>query len=354
MIVGVAIGGGVLIIVAIVMYRTCHGGRQESVRKPIEHPVHENVTILNPAYASFDQSKLQASFLYEETNLDQDQNHESRASLFVPDPDGRISLQTPQHDANSFDTPYFHTNALTHVMRGIESSPHSDRNEGYEIPMHHTHEYQSRDASDTPFYSLLKNGVGLPCEVSPHSDRNEGYEIPMHHTYEYPNKDASDTPFYSLLKNGVGLPYEVSPEGYGIPMHHHTHEYQSRDASKPPGFMEVNAGPEVRGDYTTLNGSQEVYACSTVPNSKVRSEETVLDSPYYSSLKHGDGSLYEAKDDMMMSIPSVKGNTGPEVHGDYMTSNGSKEVYARSTAPNSNARSEMPVMFPSADLGDYM
>ena len=36
-----------------------------------------------------------------------------------------------------------------------------------------------------------------------------------------------------------------------------------------------NAGQEVHGDYTTLDGSQEVYARSTVvPNSAVRSDTT--------------------------------------------------------------------------------
>ena len=42
-IVGAAAGGAVLIIFAIVIYRACHGQSEVSVRKPIEHPLQEEI-----------------------------------------------------------------------------------------------------------------------------------------------------------------------------------------------------------------------------------------------------------------------------------------------------------------------
>ena len=94
------------------------------------------------------------------------------------------------------------------------------------------------------------------------------------------------------------------------------------------------------GDYSSLDGTQDVYARGHVIEKAVQApvgltlyEEPVSNPPYYSSLKHVDGSPYEVIDTVM--------NAGQEVHGDYTTLDGSQEVYARSTVvPNSAVRSD--------------
>ena len=215
-----------LIIVAIVLYRVCHGRRQVSVPNLLQHPLQKNVNGLNPAHALFDQRKLQASVLLEETDLD--------SPYYSPLKNGYDSPYDVIDDA-MIDPCSVEGNAIQelHASRRdtrYDMSPPSKINPR----MHPTGDYSSLDGTQEVYArgQVIQKVVRAAAPL---------------HLYE---ETDSDSPYYSSLKHGDGSSYEVID-------------------------TVMNAGKEVHGDYATLDGSQEVYARTTVvPNSAVRSDTT--------------------------------------------------------------------------------
>ena len=165
---------------------------------------------------------------------------------------------------------------------------------------------------------------------------------------EHPLQEGtdSDLTYYSSLKHKDGSLYEgtddvmmsACSEGNARQEVHAFRRDTRYDDMSPPS--KINPRMHPNGDYSSLDGTQEVYARGQVIEKAVRTavrlnlyEETDLNSPYYASLKHVDGSPYEVIDTVM--------NAAQEVHGAYTTLDGSQEVYARSTVvPNSAVRSD--------------
>ena len=279
-----------LIIIAFAVYRTYDGRSRASIRKPNEQPLHKDSVELNPMHASFDQSKLRMSFLYEKTDLDQDQNNRSRASPFRHD--ATLSVQAPRHDDQSSNTSYEPAlrdapgYGMVPVKRGGDSSASFDNNEGYDIAVNSSNFYQSRGPSASPYYSELKNADGSPYVVQ------------------------GDAMMDSYTMEGTGLMDLYTIEGSGL--------------------QEVLASrQDARYDISTP--------------SKIKPRKP---PGYYSSLKHADGSPYEDLDDAMVSPCSAEGNSMHEVlasrrdthydmssNGDYSSLDGTQEVFARGHFP---------------------
>ena len=215
--VGAAVGGVVLVIIVIAIYRAFYGRRQVSIPNLPDHPVHKDSVELNPVHPSFDPRKLRASFLHEETDLDLPCNS---------------SLK------NGYDSPYeglddaigpcsVEGNAIQglHASR-FDMSPPSKINPR----MQPNGVYSSLDGTQKVYArgQVIEKAVRAAVRLT---------------LYEEP---VSNSPYYSSLKHSDGSPYEVAD-------------------------TVMNAGQVVHGDYTTLDGSQEVYSRSTVvPNSAVR------------------------------------------------------------------------------------
>ena len=248
-IVGAAVGGVLLIIAVLVIYRACTDRRQVSVPRPNELPVREDWVTLNPVHVSYDQSKLRMSFVYSETDLDQEQDHASRTMSSETDLD-----QEQDHASRTMSFVSDTDRQLYYSsLKNVDGSPYvflDDAMTNGNTSFLLAQEFFARSQLTT---EAVRAVVPLQLPPRPATGASHGSTTP--------NMDPSRD--YKEL-NGLQEVYDAG----------HRTTFRALPPRPVAGTLPETVRPWMNPNgenrYTSLNGLQEVYARTTVPSAAVQ------------------------------------------------------------------------------------